>query len=312
LKASNKYQNLGYSSRQAIRRLDDLGIMINGSFVFGLDNDGPDVFERTVGWAVESGITTATFHIMTPYPGTALYARLEKEGRILTRNWDLYDTRHVVYACRNMEAPHLKQGYERAYDHFYRWKNIFRGSLNHHTTKHAVKHFFYTAGWKKFEPLWDLVIKTRQLNAMRPLLEAVLSKVTRNQQPASRSTHGAGTKSSFRLILCSYRSRLHRALCGGRPGNVLPAKVKRAGHRNQEIPHHDAFARRDDLTDVEPPAGCQDERRSDDSPRHLDPDSGAQPIHEGRVSVDAGHDKRPVDEQVGKADVREAVQHIEQ
>lgn len=48
--------------------------MINGSFVFGLDGDDRDVFARTVDWAVESGITTATFHILTPYPGTALYA----------------------------------------------------------------------------------------------------------------------------------------------------------------------------------------------------------------------------------------------
>ena len=50
--------------------------MINGSFVFGMDDDDADVFERTVDWAIEHGITTATFHILTPYPGTALYARM--------------------------------------------------------------------------------------------------------------------------------------------------------------------------------------------------------------------------------------------
>ena len=53
-------------------RLDGLGIMINGSFVFGMDDDDEDVFERTVDWAIEQGITTATFHILTPYPGTGL------------------------------------------------------------------------------------------------------------------------------------------------------------------------------------------------------------------------------------------------
>ena len=52
------------------RRLHDLGIMINGSFVFGMDDDDEDVFRRTVDWAIEHGITTATFHIQTPYPGT--------------------------------------------------------------------------------------------------------------------------------------------------------------------------------------------------------------------------------------------------
>ena len=52
-------------------RLHDLGIMINGSFVFGMDDDDEDVFRRTVDWAIEHGITTATFHIQTPYPGHA-------------------------------------------------------------------------------------------------------------------------------------------------------------------------------------------------------------------------------------------------
>ena len=56
--------------------------MINGSFVFGMDDDDEDVFRRTVDWAIEHGITTATFHIQTPYPGTRLFARMEQQGRI--------------------------------------------------------------------------------------------------------------------------------------------------------------------------------------------------------------------------------------
>ena len=54
--------------------------MINGSFVFGMDDDDEDVFRRTVDWAIEHGITTATFHIQTPYPGTRLFARMEARG----------------------------------------------------------------------------------------------------------------------------------------------------------------------------------------------------------------------------------------
>src|SRR5262249_46753158 len=97
LKRSNKRQNLGRDYRAVADRLHSLGIMINGSFVFGMDDDGEDVFARTVDWAVERGITTATFHIQTPYPGTLLHARLMHEGRIVTQDWNLYDTRHVVY-----------------------------------------------------------------------------------------------------------------------------------------------------------------------------------------------------------------------
>ena len=75
-----KYQNIGRDYDAAIRRLHDLGVMVNGSFVFGMDDDGPDVFDRTVDWAISQGIETATFHILTPYPDTALYERMAAAG----------------------------------------------------------------------------------------------------------------------------------------------------------------------------------------------------------------------------------------
>ena len=92
-----KYQNLRRDYAAAIRRLHDLGMMINGSFVFGMDGDDGSVFERTVEWAIEQGIETATFHILTPYPGTALTDGMSEQGRITIHDWDLYDTRHAVF-----------------------------------------------------------------------------------------------------------------------------------------------------------------------------------------------------------------------
>ena len=178
LHRSKNCPNPGQHYEQAIRRLNDLGIMINGSFVFGMDNDDPDVFKRTVDWALNQGITTATFHILTPYPGTDLFKQMESDGRIGTYNWDYYDTRHVVYQTRGLSAGQLKEGYEWAYGEFYRWSNIFRGSLQHDTLKHSAKHFLYTAGWRKFERLWNFAITTRQLRRLRLLLEAVLSRTT--------------------------------------------------------------------------------------------------------------------------------------
>ena len=174
----NKHQNLGRDYAAVTRRLHGLGVMINGSFVFGMDDDDETVFRRTVDWAIENGITTATFHIQTPYPGTRLYARTEAAGRILTRDWDLYDTRHVVYRPARLSPDALKHGYDWAYREFYRWPSIARASLAHGSLKHQAKHFFYAAGWKKFEPLWDAVIRAKQLPIMTPLLEGVLSKVT--------------------------------------------------------------------------------------------------------------------------------------
>ena len=178
LKRSNKRQNLGRDYKAVANRLHSLGIMINGSFVFGMDDDREDVFRRTVDWAIENGITTATFHIQTPYPGTGLYARMQREGRMLTNDWNLFDTRHVVYRPAQICPEVLKDGYDWAYQEFYRCSSIFRASLHHGTLKHQAKHFFYASGWKKFEPLWDLVIRAKQLTRVTPLLEGVLSKVT--------------------------------------------------------------------------------------------------------------------------------------
>jgi radical SAM superfamily enzyme YgiQ (UPF0313 family) len=177
LQGAGKKQNLGRDYLAVIRRLDDLGIMINGSFVFGLDGEEPDVFARTVDWAVAGGITTATFHIATPYPGTQLYAEMAAQKRLTTNSWDLYDTRHVVYQPIGITPEALKIGYDWAYREFYRWGNIFTAARAHRSSKHSLKHLAYSAGWKKFEPAWDFVIRLKQLSQMRPMLEAVLSPV---------------------------------------------------------------------------------------------------------------------------------------
>jgi radical SAM superfamily enzyme YgiQ (UPF0313 family) len=178
LRRSQKRQNLGRDYSAVTARLHSLGIMINGSFVFGMDDDDEGVFQRTVDWAIEHGITTATFHIQTPYPGTGLHARMQKEGRLTSDNWDLYDTRHVVFRPARLSAEALKAGYDRAYRDFYRWGAIAAASFTHGTRKHQAKHFAYAAGWKKFEFLWNAVIRARQLRLMTPMLEAVLSKVS--------------------------------------------------------------------------------------------------------------------------------------
>lgn len=186
LRQSNKKQNLEKDYTRAVNRLHDLGIMINGSFVFGLDDDDKDVFKRTVAWGVDHGITTSTYHILTPYPGTRLFQSMEKQGRILSRNWDLYDTRHVVYQTTQLTPEELKAGYDWAYRSFYSWQNIVKASLHHESHKHKLKHFFYTGGWKKFEPVWNFLIKTKGLNKMLPLLESILSKVEPKREPPKR------------------------------------------------------------------------------------------------------------------------------
>lgn len=175
LKAQGKYQNLNRDYSAAIRRLHDLGVMINGSFVFGMDDDDETVFDRTVAWAIEQGIETATFHILTPYPGTALYRRMQAQGRLLHSDWDRYDTRHVVYRPAKLTPLALEAGYWQAYRDFYRWGAITRGAWTKPALAGKLRHMAYAGGWKKFEPMWDWIIRAKRATRMLPVLEAVLS-----------------------------------------------------------------------------------------------------------------------------------------
>ena len=174
LKKHNKFHNLICTYEEAIRRLRDHGVMINASFIFGMDDDDHYVFDRTVEWAVEHGIETATFHILTPYPGTRLYKRMESQGRLLTRNWDLYDTRHAVFQPVKMTPQELENGYWKSYEDFYSWSSIFRSSLSKKTVVECIRHLIYTTGWKKFGNLWKIIIKAKQVKKMLPLLETIL------------------------------------------------------------------------------------------------------------------------------------------
>ena len=176
LRAQGKRQNLGRDYAEAVKRLHDQGVMVNASFVFGLDQDDPGVFERTVEWAVAHGLETATFHVLTPYPGTALFQRLESQGRLRHRDWDRYDTRHAVFQPAQMTPDELERGYWRAYRDFYRLDSILKGAATKPTTAGRLRHAAYAIGWKKCEPLWDLLIRARRVARARPLLEAVLQK----------------------------------------------------------------------------------------------------------------------------------------
>jgi radical SAM superfamily enzyme YgiQ (UPF0313 family) len=170
-----KQHNLNHDYDRVVKRLHDLGVMVNASFIFGLDGDDPGVFERTVEWAVSRGIETATFHILTPYPGTGLYRRMTEAGRILHHDWNRYDTRHAVYQPIGMSATRLEQGYWQAYDDFYRWGSILRSVATKESLRARLRHLAYSGAWKKLEPLWDLVIRSRQVFRMLPVLESLLA-----------------------------------------------------------------------------------------------------------------------------------------
>ena len=112
--------------REIVAQLHRHGIALQGCFVFGLDHDRPDVFLRTARFAVEARIDLPRFAVVTPFPGTALFRRLEAEGRILTRNWELYDGQHVVFQPAGMSVEELQRGTETAWKHAYSASSIVR------------------------------------------------------------------------------------------------------------------------------------------------------------------------------------------
>jgi radical SAM superfamily enzyme YgiQ (UPF0313 family) len=184
LRAAHKYQNLGGDYGSAVRRFHDAGVMVNGTFVFGLDDDDRTVFDRTVEWAIAQGMETATFHILTPYPGTGLRRRLEAEGRILSNNWDLYDTAHAVYRPAKMTPAELESGYRRAFRDFYRWSSLFRSASLKPSLRARLRHMLYAASWGKADLVWDLAALTGMVGVGSPVLSSVLAAATPRRERA--------------------------------------------------------------------------------------------------------------------------------
>jgi radical SAM superfamily enzyme YgiQ (UPF0313 family) len=109
-----------------VEAIHSRGMMINASMVFGLDGDGREVFEKTLDWLLKSRIETLTSHILTPYPGTALYRRMDKSGRIIERDLSKYNTAHVVFQPEGMTPEELYKGYLFMYRKFYSFRGILR------------------------------------------------------------------------------------------------------------------------------------------------------------------------------------------
>ncbi|MBC8433095.1 MAG: B12-binding domain-containing radical SAM protein [Desulfobacterales bacterium] len=112
--------------KQMIQRILDSGIGVDGSFVFGFDNEDTSIFERTLEFIVKIKLPAATFSILTPYPGTQLMEKLEKEGRIIDRNWQHYRGTRAVFRPAKMTADQLEQGRAWIKQEFYSYLNIYK------------------------------------------------------------------------------------------------------------------------------------------------------------------------------------------
>jgi radical SAM superfamily enzyme YgiQ (UPF0313 family) len=157
-----------YARRVAL--LHECGIQVNGSFVLGFDHDRPDVFARTVAWIEENRLECATYHILTPYPGTPLFAQLQAEGRLLHRDWERYDTAHVVFRPRHMTPEQLAQGYAWCYARTFSHRSIWRRRPRDARAAPAYLAMSYL--YKRANRLWPVLIRYNLTAAVwRPLIE---------------------------------------------------------------------------------------------------------------------------------------------
>ena len=121
-----KLQNRVADYSKLLGRLESLGIMVNASIVFGLEGDDVSTFDSTLEWLVKNRVASATAHILTPYPGTGLYGKMESEGAIIDFDYSHYTTAAAVFTPANMTADELLHGYLRFYRKLYSFKNIWK------------------------------------------------------------------------------------------------------------------------------------------------------------------------------------------
>ena len=107
-----------------VSQLHHFGISVMGCFVFGMDHDSETVFDETARFVIDACIDLPRFAIVTPFPGTPLFERLEQEQRIISRNWELYDGQHVVFQPKQLSIDTLIEGHQRAWKTAYRWRSI--------------------------------------------------------------------------------------------------------------------------------------------------------------------------------------------
>jgi radical SAM superfamily enzyme YgiQ (UPF0313 family) len=153
LKTIGKRVNLHRQYQAAIRKIHARGIHIQGSFIFGFDEDTPESIPATVQFVKENRLTGVNYCRLTPFPGTKLYADLEKEGRIIDRDWSKYDRQNVVFKPRNFSPGYLQEKVFWAYRQTYNLRSLWqrRPFSFQHFSLYLILNFGYMKGLKKME-----------------------------------------------------------------------------------------------------------------------------------------------------------------
>jgi radical SAM superfamily enzyme YgiQ (UPF0313 family) len=152
--------------RSVIEQAHERGMMIHGNFICGLDSDGPESFEQIYEVSDRSGIDMVMIGILTPYPQTRLYRRLQKEGRIFDRNWEHYDGCHVVHRPLRMTVDQLMDGYLELYRSLIRRKSLFAVAYERYRQYGLGGELAVMVG-SRFQQAYDLRKKKKMLRENR-------------------------------------------------------------------------------------------------------------------------------------------------
>jgi radical SAM superfamily enzyme YgiQ (UPF0313 family) len=138
-----------------IEKIHRRGMMVNASLVFGFDGDGPEVFGDTLKWLIAQKVETVTAHVLTPFPGTAFYQRMLKEGRIFDFDLSHYDTSRVVFRPLRMTPQELEEGFQGFFNEFYSWRSVWArlpwGSSQ------LTAYLLFNLAYRRFGPILSLL-----------------------------------------------------------------------------------------------------------------------------------------------------------
>jgi radical SAM superfamily enzyme YgiQ (UPF0313 family) len=153
LRSIGKRSNLGRKYEEAIRRIHARSIHIQGSFIFGFDDDTAEGIQSTVQFVKQNRLTGVNYCHLTPFPGTKLYADLQQEGRILHQDWRRYDRQHIVFRPRHFTPEELQDKIFWAYHQTYNWRSFWqrRPFSFQHFSLYLALNFGFMKGVRKME-----------------------------------------------------------------------------------------------------------------------------------------------------------------
>ena len=170
LASMDKDINRQFDYKVAIEKIQSYGILVHSSFIVGYEHDTPESFDELSRFIEENNLLMPLINVLTPFPGTQLFNRLEKEGRIITKDWQLYDTKHVVFQPEQLSIEQLTEEYKKIVKRMYSFDVIFR----------KMKHYWKIDFWKRQNKEDPVQLKYRILFAIRLISLLVSTNIKRS------------------------------------------------------------------------------------------------------------------------------------